>query len=77
MDDIATPKQILHVLAASCVQSRQFFASTLREQLFEVKNEDAIKNLRIYTTHVLNKCYPSTLCNMHGPIQSHKTVPLT
>jgi hypothetical protein len=43
MDDIATWKQILHVLAASCVQSHQFFASTLREQLFEVKNEDAIK----------------------------------
>jgi hypothetical protein len=29
-------------LAASCMQSRQFFASTLREQLFELKNEDAI-----------------------------------
>jgi hypothetical protein len=31
------------------VQSRQFFASTLREQLFKLKNEDAIeksKNLR-------------------------------
>jgi hypothetical protein len=41
--------QILHVLAASCVQSRQIFAS----MQFEVKNEDAIKNLRIYTTHVL------------------------
>jgi hypothetical protein len=49
MDDIATRKQILQALAASCVQSRQFFASTLREQLFELKNEDAIKkyeNLR-------------------------------
>jgi hypothetical protein len=49
MDDIATRKQILHALAASCVQSRTFFASTLREQLFELKNEDAIKkseNLR-------------------------------
>jgi hypothetical protein len=36
-------------LAASRMQSRQFFASTLREQLFELKNEDAIKkseNLR-------------------------------
>jgi hypothetical protein len=31
------------------------------EQLFEIKNEDAIKNLRIYATHVLAKCYPSTL----------------
>ncbi len=30
-------------LAASCVQSRQLFARTLPEQLFELKNEDAIK----------------------------------
>jgi hypothetical protein len=37
MNDKATQKQILHVLAASCVQSRQFFASMLREQLFEKK----------------------------------------
>jgi hypothetical protein len=43
MDENATWKQILHALAASCVQSRQFLASTLREQLFEYKNEDAIK----------------------------------
>jgi hypothetical protein len=49
MDGIATRKQkletrqqILHALAASCVQSRQFFAITLREQLFELKNENAI-----------------------------------
>jgi hypothetical protein len=35
--------QTLHALADSCVQSRQFFASTLREQIFELKNEDAIK----------------------------------
>jgi hypothetical protein len=35
MDDKATQKQILHTLAASCVQSHQFFASTLREQFFE------------------------------------------
>jgi hypothetical protein len=45
----ASRMQTLHALAASCVQSRQFFASTLREQLFELKNEDAIKkyeNLR-------------------------------
>jgi hypothetical protein len=42
-------KQILHALAASCLQSRQFLASTLQVQLFELKNEDAIKkseNLR-------------------------------
>jgi hypothetical protein len=41
--------QTLYALATSCVQSRQFFTSTLKEQLFEFKNEDAIKkseNLR-------------------------------
>jgi hypothetical protein len=41
--------QKLHALAASCMQSRQFFESTLGEKLFELKNEDAIKkseNLR-------------------------------
>ncbi len=37
MDDIATRKQILHALAASCAQSRQFFASTLREKLLWIK----------------------------------------
>jgi hypothetical protein len=40
MDDIATGKQILQALTASCVLSHQFFASTLREQLFEL-NKDA------------------------------------
>jgi hypothetical protein len=35
MNDKASWKQILRALAASCVQSRQFFASTLQEQLFE------------------------------------------
>jgi hypothetical protein len=50
MNDIATRKQklethkqILHTLAASHVQSRQYFASTLQEQLLELKNENAIK----------------------------------
>jgi len=41
--------QTLHAPAASTVQSRQFFASMLREQLFDLKNEDTIKkseNLR-------------------------------
>jgi hypothetical protein len=41
--------QTLHALAASCMQRGQFFASTLREQLLELKNEVAIKkseNLR-------------------------------
>jgi hypothetical protein len=39
---LETRKQLLHALAASCVQSRQFFVSTLREKLFELKNEEAI-----------------------------------
>jgi hypothetical protein len=33
----ASRMQLLHALAASCVQSRQFFESTLREQIFELK----------------------------------------
>jgi hypothetical protein len=42
VDEIVTLKQILRALAASCMQSRQFFfASTLPEQLFKLKNEDA------------------------------------
>jgi hypothetical protein len=43
MDGIATQKQISHALAASCVQSRQFFASTLRKQLFEYKKKTLLK----------------------------------
>jgi hypothetical protein len=39
----ASRMQTLQALSASCVQSRQFFATTLREQLFKLKNEDAIK----------------------------------
>jgi hypothetical protein len=53
-------------LAASRMQTLHakppVFASTLREQLFELKNEEAIKNLRIYATHVLAKAYSLTLC---------------
>jgi hypothetical protein len=33
----ASRMQILHALVDSCVQSRQLFASTLQEQLFELK----------------------------------------
>ncbi len=60
--------QILHALAASKVQSRQFLAITLREQLYK-KMKTPLKNL---TTHVLAKAYTLTL---HGLIQSHETVP--
>jgi hypothetical protein len=44
-------KQILQVLGASCMQSSQFFASTLREQLVNKKMRTPLKNLRIYATH--------------------------
>ncbi len=36
--------QFLHTLAASTVQSRQFFESMLPDKLFELKNEETIKN---------------------------------
>jgi hypothetical protein len=39
----ASRMQTLHALAASCMQSHQFFASTLQKQLFGLKNEDVIK----------------------------------
>jgi hypothetical protein len=47
MRPAASRMQTLHALAASCVQSCQFFASTLREQLFELKNEDGIKKSEV------------------------------
>jgi heme exporter protein D len=60
----ASRMQTLHALAASCVQSRQFFqffASTLREQLFKLKNEDTLKK----SENLRDTCacaYPLTLC---------------
>jgi hypothetical protein len=71
----ASHMQTLHALAASFMQSRQFFASTLREQLFELKNEDAIKkseNLRNICA-----CKGLSINTMHSPIQSRETVPLS
>ncbi len=71
----ASRMQTLHALAASCVQSRQFIASTLREQLFEWKNEDAIKK----SENLRDKCACKGLPikTMHDPIQSRETVPLS
>jgi hypothetical protein len=51
------------------------FASTLREQFFDLKNEDAIKkseNLR-YTC----ACQGLSINTLLGPIQSRETVPLS
>ncbi len=48
--------QFLHALAASTVQSRQVFASTLPEQLFKLKNKDAIKKSK-NLPYLLSKHY--------------------
>ncbi len=74
---LETQQQILHALApaASCVQSRQFFASTLPEELFEFKNEDAIK--RSEKLRDTCPCWVLSITTKHGPIQSHKTIPLS
>ncbi len=71
----ASCMQTLHAPAASCMQSRQFFASTLQEQLFELKNEDAIKK----SENLRDTCARLGLSinTMHGPIQSLETVPLS
>ncbi len=67
----ASNRKILRALAASCMQSCQFFATTLRAQLFELKIKDAVqKNLRVYATHVLAKAYQVTQCMA----QSRETV---
>jgi hypothetical protein len=34
----------------------------LPEELFELKNEETLKNLRTYATYVLARAYLSTLC---------------
>jgi hypothetical protein len=70
----ASHMQTLHALPASCMQSRQFFASTLREQLFELINEDTFKK----SENLRNTCACKRLSinTMHSPIQSRETVPL-
>jgi hypothetical protein len=73
----ASRMRILHVLAASWVQSRQLFVSTLREQFFELKDDDTIKkskNLRDTCTCLGLSI--NIIIIMHGPIQSRETVPL-
>jgi hypothetical protein len=62
--DKATRKQILHALAASCMQCKAaiFLQARCENYYLNKKMKKPLKNLRIYATHVLNKCYPSTLC---------------
>jgi hypothetical protein len=57
----ASHMQFLHELAASAVQSCQFFESKRPEHLFELKMRKPFKNLRIFATYVLAGAYPSTL----------------
>jgi hypothetical protein len=52
MNDKATRKQILHAVAASCMQAR------CENYYLNKKMRTPLKNLRIYATHVLNKCCP-------------------
>jgi hypothetical protein len=66
--------QNLHALAAITLQSRQFFAMTLGDQLFEKENEDASKKPRMV-------CGNRTVrgqfnCEQHGFLQTRETVPL-
>jgi hypothetical protein len=75
MDDLNATGSQSHVSsAASTVQSRQFFESTLPEELFKLKNEETFKkseNLRdICTSRDL------FITTMHSPIQSRETVSL-
>ncbi len=50
-------------LTVNLLTRYQIIATTLREQLFELKNEaDILKNLRIFATLVLAEVYPLTLC---------------
>jgi hypothetical protein len=70
----ASRMQTLHALMASCMQSSQFFASTLQEQLFELKNEDAINKSDTRQMCLLRPVY--SISTMHGSIQSRETVPL-
>jgi hypothetical protein len=58
----ASRMQILHALAASTVHSCQFFARTLREQLFELKNQDVIKKSENLCGMCFANVYPLTLC---------------
>jgi hypothetical protein len=62
MDGKATWKQILHPLAASACKSASFLQARCENNYLNKKMKTPLKNLIIYATQVLNKCYPSTLC---------------
>ncbi len=66
---------ICSCVAASCMQivpvwppfrkcaGPMYDKHAARTTIIELKNQKTLlKNLRIFATHVLNKCYPSTLC---------------
>jgi hypothetical protein len=53
----ASRMHILHALAASCMQSRQFLKARCQNNYLNKKMKTPLKNLRIYATHVLAKAY--------------------
>jgi hypothetical protein len=48
--------QILHALAACCMQSRQSFESTLQKQLFELKDDVHNNNAIKKSENLCEKC---------------------
>jgi hypothetical protein len=53
---------LLHACASGQYSAKPFFASTLREQLFELKIEDAIKIFENLRDTYASKAYPLSLC---------------
>jgi hypothetical protein len=53
MDDIARQKKIMHTLAVSCLQSRQFLQARCENNYLNKKMKTSLTNLRIYATNVL------------------------
>ncbi len=51
MDDKATQKQILHALAASCVQGTRLLQARCENNYLNKKMKTPLKNLRIYPRH--------------------------
>ncbi len=63
MDDIATRKQILHALAASCMESRQFFSESTRHMSLIRAVHNAIQSHKTVPLNAL--CWKI----LHGVLQ--------
>jgi hypothetical protein len=76
----ASCMQTLHALAPVACKAASVLQASLQEQLFELKMKTPLKNLRIYTTHVLAKAYPLTLCMARSNLErqffgAHESIP--